>query len=172
MHSIGSGLALLSRINFLRLVFALQFYILFFEVKIPLIESDPIILAIQSMPLRSRRQFTTTLAITALLTACGGGSSDDGNKELTHRQLYAAYDIVVEGMYRIPGVRYRLESQADFPRIARQTRCVTCWNPRGQVLPFAFEWRGFNLIDMPLSFSRPPLVLFSPGNVINANTPR
>ena len=50
------------------------------------------------MPHSSRRQFTATLAITALLTACGGGSSEDGNKELTHRQLYAAYDIVVESM--------------------------------------------------------------------------
>ena len=46
----------------------------------------------------TRRQFTVTLSIATLLTACGGGSSDDGNKALTHRQLYAAYDIVVEGM--------------------------------------------------------------------------
>ena len=50
------------------------------------------------MPHRSRRQFSAILASAAIVAACGGGSSDDGNKSLTHRQLYAAYDIVVEGL--------------------------------------------------------------------------
>lgn len=46
------------------------------------------------MPSHSKRHFLLTLAATLLLTACGGSDNDD----LHSKDLYTAYEVVVEGM--------------------------------------------------------------------------
>lgn len=48
------------------------------------------------MPSHTKRHFLLTLAVTLLLTACGGSDSNDD--DLHSKDLYTAYEVVVEGM--------------------------------------------------------------------------